>query len=110
MDCYMSNRFTWFGDYTIEDYTYRQQSRQRTPGTPANDSPANDWQSDQKDRAHTVETGVNGILIDRKRDATVTNILSHANGVLTTKALGNGSLLTTIENYPGIRFRLHQFG
>ena len=113
VDYYLISRLTLFADYTREDYKYRQKSRQRSPGNatlPPNDSPANDWGSDQTDLAHTFETGVNGTLVPRKLDASATYVYSYANGTVTTTKLGNGSLLTTVENYPGTKFRLHQFG
>ena len=113
VDCYLISRLTLFADYTWEDFKFRQKSRQRSPGTaslPPNDSPDNDWQSDQHDLAHTFNSGVNGTLIPRKLDASVDYVYSRANGKVTTAKLGTGPLLTTVENYPGTKFRMHQFG
>ncbi|MBI4552205.1 MAG: MtrB/PioB family decaheme-associated outer membrane protein [Candidatus Latescibacteria bacterium] len=104
-------RFALFTNYTREDYKYQQKSRQRTPASgsnPANDKPANDWQSDLADKANTFEAGIDGVLINNRLDTTLSYALSDVKGTIATRTLGATDLVTTAANYPDTKSKIHQ--
>lgn len=107
---------TVFGDYSYERFRYAQRSRERLDGSvtgPGNDSANNDWESNLRDRVHTVGGGVNASVF---RDRVVADLywgLSLSQSRTRTIALGDSSLagflVTTAEDYPDTRDRFQQW-
>ncbi len=104
-----------FASYTRENFNYAMRSRQRVPqagATPANDTPNNDWGSDLKDAVNTFGAGLSWSAVPEKVDVSLDFSSSDAKGIIATKALGNsatpGFLVTTAQDYPDTRSRLHQ--
>lgn len=107
---------TVFGDYAYERFRYGQRSRERLSGsfvTPPNDSPNNDWESDLRDRTHTLGGGVNASVWNDKAIVDLYWGFSHSRSSTETRALGDpllsGFLVNTAENYPDTSDRFQQW-
>lgn len=72
-------------DYAYELYRFTQRSRYRAPGV---DTPANDWESKNKDEYHTLNLGATADLIPKKLDLSLGYSIALGFTVVDSKNLG----------------------
>ncbi len=109
----LSDRTTFFVNYTREEYRYNQRSRFRPLANEDDllfvvENSANDWRVRGHDTVDTVGLGGTLSIIPGKLDADISYNFSFGIGRLKGSGAAGGNPAGEAEDYPNVKNRLHQ--